>query len=276
MTSQSGTSRILACVAFLVAACGGRAQPNAAASRASTQTADAVPASGATGTAKDHDDGEVEDNTVVVSPENMHGWVFIDDNTNLAGTGSMVTGPATPPAGKGSARLHLTGGVDRQLLSTRRYAGTRMDGITALSYWTYRTSADAGNILAISLQFDIDYDLAQPSPTFQGRLVFEPYQTAGAESVPAKTWQRWDARSGKWWASRAPGNVFCPQSAPCTFAQVLSHFPNAGVKPVTGFLHLKAGAPWPGFDGNVDALTVGVRDEDPITWDFEPESSDSD
>lgn len=45
--------------------------------------------------------------TVVVSPANMHGWGFYDDNTNgpCLVSGRMVFGPATPPLGVGSAEL---------------------------------------------------------------------------------------------------------------------------------------------------------------------------
>lgn len=215
-------------------------------------------------------DAQAAANTIEVSPQNMQGWVFFDDVKPLPGTGSMVSGPAQPPAGEGSARLHLADAADRQVLGTGRYAGTRMDGITAFTYWTYRSSADAGDNLAISLQFDIAYDLTAASSPYQGRLVYEPYQNTASRGVPPNQWQFWDAKAGKWWASRAPGNTVCPQSAPCTFAQVLAHFPNAGVKAGNGFLHLKAGGPWPGFDGNVDALTVGMLDGETILWDFEP------
>jgi hypothetical protein len=197
----------------------------------------------------------------------MRGWAFYDDNTGLAGTGTMVEGPGDPPAGTGSARLTLTGLADRQVLSTVRYAGTALKDLAALDYWTYRASADAGNLLAISLQFDVDYDLTDANTAFQGRLVFEPYQSGSA--VPQNTWQQWDALNGKWWASRPPGNVVCPQSAPCTWAQVLADFPNAGVRAGAGYLHFKAGGNWASFDGNVDAFTIGVGDEHPVTWNFE-------
>ena len=41
--------------------------------------------------------------TTVVSPTNMHGWVFWDDTTDTpTGTGNMVVGPPVPPLGIGT------------------------------------------------------------------------------------------------------------------------------------------------------------------------------
>jgi hypothetical protein len=68
---------------------------------------------------------------------------------------------ATPLAGDGNALLLAD------------YAGTRFDQITDLHYSTYRQSADAGNNLAVALQFNVDYDLTDASAGYQGRVVFE-------------------------------------------------------------------------------------------------------
>src|SRR3954447_13655966 len=96
--------------------------------------------------------------TVVVSPESLNGWAFDGDQT-VGGTGSFVAGPATPPLGSGSARLVLDGSTtSRELLRTFAFAGTRLNQITKLEYSSYRSSADAGNNLALSLQLDTDYD----------------------------------------------------------------------------------------------------------------------
>ena len=40
---------------------------------------------------------------VKVSPKNMHGWVFFEDNAGGPGSGQMVKGPGDPPLGVGSA-----------------------------------------------------------------------------------------------------------------------------------------------------------------------------
>src|SRR6202790_3720370 len=83
---------------------------------------------------------------VVVSPNNMHGWAFFNDNNNGPGTGHMVTGPGDPPLGSGSAELSVaapttTTPIDRQALGTLAYQGTLLSSITSLNYWTYQASA---------------------------------------------------------------------------------------------------------------------------------------
>lgn len=60
----------------------------------------------------------------------------------------------------------------------------------------------------------------------------------------------------------------CPQGSPCTWAQILSNWPNAGIMVNTGWLHLKAGGPANGFDGNADAFTIGINGTN-TTYDFE-------
>ena len=113
---------------------------------------------------------------------------------------------------------------------------------------------------------------------YGGRLVFEPYQN-GAVTV-GSGWQTWSPLSGTWWATKTnaagtggaqvvtlpPGN--CSQSTPCTWAQIKAAFPAAQVY---GRFLLKAGSNWSGFDGNADALTVGVNYGD-TTYDFEPDA----
>ncbi|MEP7204166.1 MAG: right-handed parallel beta-helix repeat-containing protein [Ilumatobacteraceae bacterium] len=214
---------------------------------------------------------------IVVKTSSMNGWVIVDDNGNGGGSGSFVVGPATPPAGTGSARLQLSAANAGWIFAgAADLVGTRLANITSLGYDTYRASADAGNNLAISLSINIDYDLNDAYVAWQGRLVFEPYQTVGG-GVPQNTWQHWDATAGRWWQS---GNAFvggvtvgqpCGQATPCTWAQVKTTFPNAGVHATLGALNLKAGSGWAGFDGNADNLTVGVSGVD-TTYDFEAET----
>lgn len=204
--------------------------------------------------------------TVVVSPAAPNGWAFVQEVP--AGTGTFVAGPGTAPLGDGSAHFTLDA-TGRMLLGTLAYAGVRLDAIGRLAYDTHRQSADAGNLLAVTLQLDVDYDLTDANTAWQGRLVFEPYFTAGGGNIPAGTWQHWEALGGKWWASGAPGNASCPQAAPCTWAQVLAAFPDAGIRAGVGVLQFKAGGPWPGFAGNADALIVDAEGT-ATTWDFEP------
>jgi len=142
--------------------------------------------------------------TVIVSPANMRGWAFYNDQADAPCTDTsvcrLVQGPGSPSAGTGSAELATGSASDGVALVLQDYKGTRLDSITDLHYSTYRQTADAGNNFAIALQFNVDYDLADQASGYQGRLVYEPYQGVGG-NVPQNTWQSWDAKAGKWWGT---------------------------------------------------------------------------
>ena len=212
--------------------------------------------------------------TVVVKPSAMHGWFFWDDTTDslLTATGNFTAGPASAPLGTGSAHLTVASLTDRQALITP-VTGFNFADLSTLTYSTYRSSADAGNNLAISLQFTIDYSPTDLNTGYQGRLVFEPSNGAGG-TVVANTWQTWNALNGQWWASKTTSggsNGLCPQLSPCTWSQMLTNWPNARINPVAPAVVLKAGGGWSVFDGNVDNLTIGVSGNT-TTYDFEPET----
>jgi hypothetical protein len=139
-----------------------------------------------------------------------------------------------------------------------------MDDLLALLYSSYQDN-NSNTVVAPSLQFDIDYDLNDANTAYSGRLVFEPYLTPAQGAVQQNVWQNWDPRAGNWYGTRTTvtkNNVAgvaqpCQPATPCTYQQVLALFPNAGVFNAGGGLMFKVGGPWaPGFDGNVDALTI--------------------
>lgn len=199
--------------------------------------------------------------TTVVHPGDTDGWTFLQETPT--GSGQFVDGPATPPAGEGSAEFTVdsTGGV---VLAKEGYQGVRFDDITTLEYSTYRQSG--GDALAVALQLNIDNDVTDADNAWKGRLVYEPYHT---ETVLSNTWQTWNALEGEWWGTGALIAAACPQSNPCTTSELLTHFPNLGVHNTLGAVVLKAGGSWAGgFVGNADALTIGVNGED-TTYDFE-------
>lgn len=196
--------------------------------------------------------------TTIVTSSNMQGWGFAQETPN--GSGSMVNGPGVPPLGTGSANLIVdsTGG---EILGKAAYQGLRLDHINKLQYSTYRTAG--GPALAIALQFNIDADVTDANNAFQGRLVYEPYYT---QTVSTGVWQTWNplndsagTGTGNWWFSNgalATGSG-CSIATPCTWAEVLTAFPNAGIHNTLGAVILKAGGGWVGgFNGNVDALMV--------------------
>jgi hypothetical protein len=203
-------------------------------------------------------------NNVTVTPSNMQGWTFIDDqnNSTATATGQMVTGPATPPLGVGSAQLSAPTPADGQALLTAAYAGTSLSSLTNMQYSSYQS----GPTLAISLAFDVRYS---PTDTgYQGRLVFEPYQNG--ETTVGSGWQTWNPLQGKWWASKtnaAGSNGLCTQGNPCSWSDVMTNWPDASI---LGNVVFKAGSNWNSpFVGNVDAFTIGVSGND-TTYNFEP------
>lgn len=201
---------------------------------------------------------------VVVTAESATGWFFFSEGATSSG--AFVGGPPTPPLGVGSANLTVDA-AGRHSIGTVAYAGVLLNDITHLRYRSHQVSGNA--FVAPSLQLDMDYDTTDANTAWQGRLVYEPYFSG---TVQQNTWQTWDPLAGNWWATGAPGNGVCPQSDPCTWAEVLSAFPNAGIRApsVNGVLSFKAGGPvGSNFVGHVDGFEIGI-DQSSTTFDFEP------
>ncbi len=202
-------------------------------------------------------------NTVTVYPGHEQGWAFINDQTNTPETGVFVNGPGTPPLGSGSAQLTTASTSEGHILAKAAFAGTKLADISALSYATYQAPANPSNATAIALQFNVDKDVTDADTTFQGRIVYEPYQNNGG-TVPQGTWTTWDAINGgnaKWWFSSQGATKFnntCTQAVPCTWNQIKTLFPNVGVhpSPTLGAVVFKAGSGWSSFNGNVDAFSI--------------------
>jgi len=203
--------------------------------------------------------------TTVVTPATPNGWgAFLETGTN--GSVTFVAGPSTPPLGTGSARFVLGATNVGAALARQAYPGQRFDQITTLTYNTYKI-AGTPTTLDVSLQFNVDYNLTDGNTAFQGRLVYEPYFTT---SLPAGVWNSVDALAGEWWATGAPGNSTCPQADPCTWTEVLTAFPNAGVQ--TGGLAavlFKIGSGPASFDGNVDNFHIVTSGGVDDTYDFD-------
>jgi hypothetical protein len=210
--------------------------------------------------------------TVTVTPTNMQGWTFVNDQTDATSTatGVIAAGPGTPPLGTGSAQFTISSPTDGQIVEMA-HAGLKLSDITALTYSTYQDASNTSTATAVALQFNVAQDVTNASSTYQGRLVYEPYLNNGGV-VPLGTWNQWDAKSGMWWLSKSStlfgGN--CSQASPCTFAQLEALYPNIGISPTFGAVVFKAGSGWNGpFMGAVDALTIGTA-ANTTTYNFDP------
>ncbi len=215
---------------------------------------------------------DVEAQTIVTVDETNANWGFLDESSVMPSTvtSDLVIGPATPPRGSGSLHLALGAMTDGVIIVTQNHVGTRLADITTLSYSTYQNITPQ----ALALQFNVDYDDTDgDTTTWQGRLVFEPLN-AGA--VMANTWQSWNAMTGSWWSSGTPivgGSAMaqvCTQSSPCTWATVLTTYPDIAIHNLPlGAILFKAGSGWPaGFDGHADELHIQTAGFN-VIYDFE-------
>lgn len=228
---------------------------------------------------------------VVVDPANMGNWAFANASSlgavgaNPTATGAMVTGPATPPLGSGSANLATgngtTGGNGASILSTTQYSGTPLSDLTALSYWTYDTANNGQQFPYLAIEIatgntNDPYDI----------LFFEPpYQTpsTGNGSLPNQgitemdTWQEWNALEGGWWDNNAVG---APGTGVVSLATIEAEYPDATIVNYTSGLSPPSGVGGISFNvgfatttavynGYVDDFTIGINGVN-TTYDFDP------
>ncbi|MFC3096152.1 hypothetical protein DRW07_05415 [Alteromonas sediminis] len=205
---------------------------------------------------------------ITVTPDDMNGWVPFAEG-GPGGSVHFVSGPGTPPLGTGSAQFTLDTNTSGMVLGFG-LSDVRLDALTALNYSTYNTVGN--NTISAALQFNIDYDLTDNALNWQGRLVYEPYYD---NQVQDGMWQTWDALAGRWWMTGNPiandtaSAQICGIGAPCSIADILNAFPNAGLHSSFGAVLFKAGSGWAaGSQVAVDAFTLGIDGQN-TTFDFE-------
>lgn len=230
-------------------------------------------------------------NVVKITPNSMGNWAFANSDANgtvgnnPTGSGSMVTGPATPPLGVGSANLATgngtVGGDGAEILSDTGYAGTLLSSLTSLSYSTYDTLNNGQQFPYLGLEIATGL-VSTPYDQF----FFEPpYQTptTGNPSLPNQgatalnTWQSWNALTGGWWDNNglcSPGTgVELLAACTSTFVNptIVNSVGTPGVLDGVGGVQFAVGfaGPTDQFNGYVDAFTIGVNGVD-TTFDFEP------
>jgi hypothetical protein len=211
----------------------------------------------------------------VVTPTTSS-WISHEQAT---ATGDFVTGPGTPPSGTGSYKMTTGAGVGtgpgsggKAWLSTNVHNGTKLADISSFSYATYVDPAStAAAHLTISVQLQIDL---HGDGTRDTTMVYEPVYSPSQGAVVKGAWQTWNLAAGNWWFTTAT-SFGAPQAVFPSFADIKAAYPNAtivqslagapgaGVQLVGG--QNSAGAPWSGFIGAVDNLTIGAA-----TYNFEP------
>jgi hypothetical protein len=216
------------------------------------------------------------------APGSRDNWVLF---TGAAGIGAFMTGPATPPSGKGSLIL-ATGNQDADYASLLNYEqkGTRLGQIDKLNYYTYRhpDSPSGPTYRQVPYLFmEVDLD-STTSGVQYADLTFEPFYTY---AIVDGTWQYWDALTNTgnrlWWShypvlSRCINNI--PPIAPldCFFywSEFIAEHPNAVI---SGGFGVGLGTYNRGTVGNADKLTIGTRGNRGrcTTFDFEPFRSSS-
>ena len=227
-------------------------------------------------------DGEC---VIVVTPSDMEGWQFYNDQSDTTIGPSFDAGPGSPDRGAGSAELKIASSAEGKLLSARIYNGTPLADLAILKYTTYVTSSGGS---APSLQLGIDLDPGDALTGWQGRLVYVPSQT---QTVALGTWKTWDVLddgagngAGSWFFSRSAtfAGGACPQSNMCTFQEVLTAFPDIRIHPTgddagdgagIGFIGFKVGSGEGAVDANVDSLKIKLTgaNQPAVVYDFEPD-----
>jgi hypothetical protein len=207
--------------------------------------------------------------TQVVRQLRVSSWFgFNEGPGGSVGNVTLVPGPSTPPAGTGSAKMQVDS-TGRASLATNEFKGTPLSQITGINYWGYVVGGTTNQLV---VGFDVTYDTTLGSTAYQGRLMFIP-----SSPPPADAWRHLDTfTDGTWYGSRAPGNAVCSQSTPCTWTQVLAHFPNAAIRndPIEqGAFLVRLGGPITGgATAYADDVTVATATST-TTTDFEPGGS---
>jgi hypothetical protein len=177
------------------------------------------------------------------------------------GSGTFVTGPATPPLGTGSARLFTgTHGDLSTAIHNGLYATTKLGDITKLEYSTYSISSGPATSKYPLLILDLGGGTSGPD-----ELTFDP--AVDQLQVPQlNTWQTWNALGGKW---RSP----LTGTHSVTIGEYMAAFgPDITiVNGATGGIRMQAGPDTPQdiLNEDVDKFAIGILGAN-TTCDFEP------
>ena len=207
--------------------------------------------------------------TVRVNQTNLGVNWFLE--TLAGGTGSFVTGPPTPPSGSGSFSMTtLVTNVDKATLLTSDWTGRLLSDLSAIDYWTYRSSdSTSPSYVAPSINIAIYTNVSGPDTGF-ATLVFEPLYSYGNGAILDDVWQEWDGLepshtgfAGGWWATQPVGSI-CRVDCYRTLADFQAAAPGATILA----LGVNVGRGPASFIGSVDALSLTMAGQT-TTYDFE-------
>lgn len=193
---------------------------------------------------------------VTITPSTP-GWGFVTETPT--GSGVFINGPAGGPAGSTGSIQITVGAPGGELFATGSYAGIRVDQLAGITYSTYVFSS--GIPETANLQFDFDPGVVPPPAGYQGRAVFTPALLTPSP-VTVGSWQSWNPMTQRaWWGSGSAATrvlaAKCPQSAPCTLAEILGFFPNSTLL-VGGIFGFKVGNSNNAGVVSVDGFTLGT------------------
>jgi hypothetical protein len=189
------------------------------------------------------------------------------------GTAAMVTGPATPPLGTGSAELATpTGAGDgAAAIATEQFDGTKLSSITSLSYSAYDAVNNGQQFPYLAVSVDLGSPAGGGADAGLDTLFFEPpYQTPSTgnaslsidQATAQDEWQSWDAYIGGFWDNNS---IFTPGTGVGSLADFLALYPNATIEN-GGFTGLGGIALQVGFGssgetevGYVDDFSIGIN-----------------
>jgi hypothetical protein len=191
-------------------------------------------------------------------------WGVVNRNTIGSPDVGFRSGPATPPAGKGSLNLVVGGGTEKAAFGNEvDFVGTPLAAIETLAYSVYTTGENRQISPANLPSIGIEIDPSGPDST-----AVSNYSTLVSVPVDA-TANRWDTQdvsAGKFFLTGAAGNVpraggttGCNQTTYCTLAEVKATFPYATLFSV----QITKGRD-NAWQGAVDALRINAQ-----VFDFE-------
>ena len=206
------------------------------------------------------------------------GWTTCDENsTGTTGYVELATGPATPPAGIGSANFVTAGPANGPAIFNAFEPGLPLDHLFQVNYSTYSASGDRPNFF-----INVDYDLGDASQAWQGRLVWVA-SLPGCAALAANTWQTLDPLGAPdaacWFQSGNPviggvaGTPLYPLNGSAgSWNQIMAAYPGAGIHSAAGAIGFKVGSGEAAMTAGLDKLIVGYNTggDRYVTWDFEP------